>query len=269
MTVLVNDSADAVSLSRGAASSAVAAAPAGAADVLSSAVAAIVPAAGSGVRLGAGRSKALVELGGAPLLTWSLLALIAGGVGHLVVAVPTDDEQAARLREAVCLVLPDALVTFVTGGVDRTGSVRAALAVLSPQVDTVLVHDAARPLVPAELVARVLAAVRGGHEAVVPGLPVVDTVKQVEADRVTATLDRELLVAVQTPQGFRRDTLDRAYAAAAGPATDDAGLVERLGIPVHVVPGDPAAFKITRPLDLVLARAVLAGRLGEPATEPV
>lgn len=228
-------------------------------------VVAIVPAAGSGVRLGAGMSKALVGLGGTAVLSWSLAALLAGGAEHLVIALPADPEQATALRSAALAAVPEALVGFVAGGPDRSTSVRNALAVLPDAVEVVLVHDAARPLVPADLVARVLAAVQAGHDAVIPGVPVVDTVKQVSGDRVAATLDREALVAVQTPQGFRRAVLDRAYAAAAGPATDDAGLVERLGVAVHVVIGDPAAFKITRPLDLVLARAVLAGRLGEPA----
>lgn len=239
----------------------------GAAEVgsLSCSVAAIVPAAGFGLRLGAGVSKALVELGGIAALSWSLVALLAGGAEYLVIALPAVPEQAAALRSAALAAVPEALVGFVAGGPDRTASVRNALAVLPDSVEVVLVHDAARPLVPADLVARVLAAVHAGHGAVVPGVPVVDTVKQVTGDRVARTLDRDALVAVQTPQGFDRRVLDRAYAAAAGPTTDDAGLVERLGVAVHVVAGDPAAFKITRPLDLVLARAVLAGRLGEPA----
>jgi 2-C-methyl-D-erythritol 4-phosphate cytidylyltransferase len=120
------------------------------------------------------------------------------------------------------------------------------------------------------LVEAVDAAVRAGHPAVVPGLPVVDTVKRVAptefgVDEVVGTVDRAQLRAVQTPQGFRRDVLEQAYAdaAAAGDldATDDAGLVERLGVPVAVLPGDEQAFKVTRPLDLLLADAVLTQRL--------
>jgi 2-C-methyl-D-erythritol 4-phosphate cytidylyltransferase len=119
------------------------------------------------------------------------------------------------------------------------------------------------------LVEAVDAAVRAGHAAVVPGLPVVDTVKRVAAtqlgvDEVVGTLDRSPLRAVQTPQGFRREVLEQAYAQAAQrgdlDATDDAGLVERLGVPVSVVPGDEQAFKVTRPLDLLLADAVLTQR---------
>jgi 2-C-methyl-D-erythritol 4-phosphate cytidylyltransferase len=168
---------------------------------------------------------------------------------------------AAALPQAPCLV--------VAGGATRSLSVREALAALPPDIDVVLVHDAARPLAPVALVEAVEAAVRAGHPAVVPGLPVVDTVKQVAAtargtDEVVGTVDRAALRAVQTPQGFRRDVLQDAYrdAAAAGvlDATDDAGLVERLGVPVAVVPGDERAFKVTRPLDLLLADAVLAQR---------
>lgn len=126
-----------------------------------------------------------------------------------------------------------------------------------------LVHDAARPLAPVSLVDSVAAAVRAGAEAVVPGLPVADTIKAVdEHGTVVATVDRGSLRAVQTPQGFRRRLLAEAHAAGDpdAPATDDAGLVEALGGTVLVVPGDEEAFKVTRPLDLVLAEAVLARR---------
>jgi len=125
----------------------------------------------------------------------------------------------------------------------------------------VLVHDAARPLVPAELVSAVVAAVRSGHVAVVPGLAVVDTIKSVdEADDVSGTIDRSILRAVQTPQGFTRTVLQQAHALADDDATDDAGLVERLGMPVHVIPGHEEAFKVTRPFDILVAEAVLARR---------
>ncbi|MBA3744975.1 2-C-methyl-D-erythritol 4-phosphate cytidylyltransferase, partial [Sporichthya sp.] len=125
----------------------------------------------------------------------------------------------------------------------------------------VLVHDAARPLVPVELVDAVAAAVRAGAEAVIPALPVADTIKQVEGGLVVATPDRSGLAAVQTPQGFSREVLEKAHAAATGDtATDDAGLVERLGLPVRTVPGSEEAFKVTRPVDLLLAEAILARR---------
>lgn len=140
---------------------------------------------------------------------------------------------------------------------------RAALAVLPDDVDIVLVHDAARPLVPAELVEAIVQGVRGGAPAVIPGLAVSDTIKRVDAAGVVLdTPVRAELRAVQTPQGFRRDVLERAYEAAveavgAMLATDDAGLVERIGEPVLVIPGSPDAFKITHARDLERAEALL------------
>ncbi|MDX6206153.1 MAG: 2-C-methyl-D-erythritol 4-phosphate cytidylyltransferase, partial [Frankiales bacterium] len=150
----------------------------------------------------------------------------------------------------------------VPGGRTRQDSVRIALQALPDDVSVVLVHDAARPLVPSELVDAVAAAVCAGSPAVVPCLPLADTVKRADAaGRVVETLRRDELRAIQTPQGFRREVLVRAHAAAtAGPVTDDAGMVEALGVPVLLIAGDDEAFKVTRPLDLVLAEAVLARR---------
>jgi 2-C-methyl-D-erythritol 4-phosphate cytidylyltransferase/2-C-methyl-D-erythritol 2,4-cyclodiphosphate synthase len=150
-------------------------------------------------------------------------------------------------------------------------SVRLALAAVPADIDVVLVHDAARPLVPAALVSDVVAAVRGGADAVVPGIPLADTVKRIDdAGIVRETPDRAALRAVQTPQGFRRAALEAAHAAA-GPgaeATDDAGLVERGGGAVLVIPGHEEAFKVTRPQDLLLAEAVLAARAGSAGGAP-
>lgn len=223
----------------------------------------IVPAAGRGERLGAGAPKALRTLGGVPLLVHAVRALAAArAVGLVVVAAPPDD--VAQVRALLADHEVGAEVAVVAGGATRQESVRLALAALTPDVEVVLVHDAARPLVPVELVDRVAAAVRHGAAAVVPGLPVADTVKRVEAgdggERVVETLDRAALRAIQTPQGFRRDVLEAAHAAATDDATDDAGLVERAGATVTVVPGSEEAFKVTRPLDLLLAEAVLARR---------
>ena len=139
----------------------------------------------------------------------------------------------------------------------------AGLAALSDQVGVVLVHDAARCLAPAGVFGRVVEAVRDGALAVVPGVPVVDTIKQVDsAGRVVATPERSQLRAVQTPQGFRRDVLERAHAESSPEsiaATDDATLVERLGETVVVVDGDPRALKVTTPADLEGAARILAG----------
>lgn len=149
---------------------------------------------------------------------------------------------------------------FVNGGTERTDSVRAALDAVTG-ADIVLVHDAARCLTPSAVTRAVVAAVRAGHRAVVPVLPVTDTVKQVDASgTVVATVDRSDLRVVQTPQGFDAELLRRAHAASSGPATDDAGLVERLGEKVSTVPGHPHAFKITTPFDLAVAEALAGDR---------
>lgn len=150
-------------------------------------------------------------------------------------------------------------VCVVAGGRERTDSVRLALAAARERsaVEVVLVHDAARAFVPPELVSAVVAAVRAGAPAVIPVLAVTDTIKQVdEHGRILATVDRTGLRAVQTPQGFRVDVLVRAHELAAAGVTDDAGLVERLGERVFTVPGDPLAFKVTTPFDLLIAEAV-------------
>ena len=217
----------------------------------------IVPAAGRGERLAAGVPKALLPLAGEPLLVHAVRGALASGVVDVVaVAAPVDrlDEVQTLLQSQVTN-----LVT-VAGGADRRESVARALRALRPDVDTILVHDAARCLTPPAVFVAVVAAVAEGAAAVVPALPLADTVKQVEQDVVIGTPNRDTLRAVQTPQGFRRDVLERAHAAATQAVTDDAGLVERLGHQVSVVAGHEEAFKITRPLDLVLAEAILARR---------
>jgi len=228
----------------------------------------IVPAAGRGERLGPGAPKALRVLGGVPMLVHAVRALAsARSVDLVVVAAPEDgvDDVVALLGEHGLLDAdgPRAGAMVVAGGDTRQDSVARALHALPLDVDVVLVHDAARPLVPGSLVDLVAGAVRSGADAVVPGLGVADTIKAVgPGEVVTATLERSSLRAIQTPQGFRRTTLTAAHAAADpdAPATDDAGLAENLGVDVLVVPGDEEAFKVTRPLDLLLAEAVLARR---------
>ena len=229
---------------------------------LSGRTAALVPAAGRGERLGPGSPKALRFLGGQPLLVHAVHALSDARVVDLVV-VAAPAEQVEEVRSLLGQQEYAADVIVVSGGENRQESVARALLALPADIDVVLVHDAARPLVPSQLVAAVVSAVRAGHPAVVPGLPVADTIKSVDAaDNVQATLDRSALRAIQTPQGFDRSVLQAAHAAADldAPATDDAGLVEAGGITVHVVPGHEEAFKVTRPIDLVLAEAVLARR---------
>jgi 2-C-methyl-D-erythritol 4-phosphate cytidylyltransferase len=223
-------------------------------------IAAVVPAAGRGERLGPGTPKALRELSGVPILVHAVRAVAASrAVELVVVAAPPDGVH------LVASLLADhdlaAEVLVVAGGATRQDSVRLAVASLPAEFSGVLVHDAARPLVPVELVDAVAAAIRAGAAAVIPAVPVADTVKQVADGVVVATPDRSGLVAVQTPQGFARTVLEQAHDAADGTvATDDAGLVERLGVPVRTVPGSEEAFKVTRPLDLLLAEALLARR---------
>ena len=213
---------------------------------------AIVTAAGSGERLGAGIPKAFVDLGGLTLLERAVDGLLASGViRRVVVAAPADrvDQTAALL---------DGRATVVEGGPERHDTVRLALGAVG-EPEFVLVHDAARPLTPTDQIQRVVAALREGMRAVIPVLPVVDTIKAVDADGVVlGTPERAGLRAVQTPQGFETELLRRAYQrAGTAVVTDDASLVENVGTPVHTVAGDPLAFKITTALDLRLARAVL------------
>ncbi|GAB3199215.1 2-C-methyl-D-erythritol 4-phosphate cytidylyltransferase [Geodermatophilus arenarius] len=217
----------------------------------------IVAAAGSGSRLGADKPKALVELAGRPLVSWAVDTLLAGGVDEVVVAVPAAE------RDAFAAVLPGS-VALVDGGATRTASVRAALSAAGPHADAVLVHDAARPLTPPDVVARVLAALAAGVPAVVPVLPVVDTTVVVDAaGTVTEAVPRAVLRRVQTPQGFDRAVLVAAYAALddalvdalvdAAALTDDAAVVRAAGVPVTTVAGDERAAKVTVPHDLHLA----------------
>jgi len=215
---------------------------------------ALIVAAGEGQRLRAGVPKALVQLAGRPLLQWSIDAIAAvPEVRRIVVALP----QGTRAPPGV---------TGVAGGGVRSDSVRRALAACA-EGDPVLVHDAARPLVTAELAASVLAALAGDQtaDAAVAAVPVSDTVKQVapRSDVVSRTLDRRWLWAVQTPQVFRRPALERALdvpAEVLAQATDDAWLIERAGGKVIVVPAAAENIKVTTPLDLQLAELLLDGR---------
>lgn len=217
----------------------------------------VVVAAGRGERLGVG-SKAFVEIDGVPLLSWACAAALAAGVEELVAVVPADrcDDDIDGLPSGV---------VRVAGGGTRQASVAAGLAALSDRVDVVLVHDAARPLVPSSVFTAVADAVRSGHRAVVPAVPVTDTLRLIEPRPAESVVHRDRLVAVQTPQGFDRQTLIQAHAQAPRSitATDDAGLAELVGASVHVVPGHEEGFKVTRPLDLLLARAVVRQRDGD------
>jgi 2-C-methyl-D-erythritol 4-phosphate cytidylyltransferase len=217
---------------------------------------ALIVAAGSGERLGAGGPKALVPVGGRPMLDWSLEALSAvEAVTAVVVALPSGSPVA----------LPPGVIGVAGGGV-RSASVLAALEA-APEGDPILVHDAARPLATPDLFRRALDALAGtGADAVVAALPVTDTIKHVPpgGTAVSATLERAELWAVQTPQVFARAALERVLRGASAEqlasATDDAWLIEAAGGSVHVVAGEPDNFKITHPADLRAAELLLSQR---------
>jgi 2-C-methyl-D-erythritol 4-phosphate cytidylyltransferase len=221
--------------------------------------AAIVPAAGRGERLGLGTPKALRPIAGTPMLVHAVRALQAARCVDLVVVV-APEEFVTEVQGLMSQV--DIELSVVSGGDTRQASVSRGLIMLPADIDVVLVHDAARPLVPADVVTNVVSAVRAGHPAVIPALPVVDTIKRVnDTSHVTETVDRSQLRAVQTPQGFARDVLQRVHAEAENEdITDDAGLIEAAGVPVLIIPGHEEALKITRPLDLVIAEAIVAKR---------
>ena len=217
---------------------------------------AIVVAAGRGERLGLDRPKAFARLGGRPLLAESLERLDESEwVDEIVVAAPEGWVEPALLlaEELGC----GKVVSVVAGGAERTDSVRVALGEVPDEATVALVHDAARPLLPADVIERVLVALSEGWDAVVPGMPIPDTVKRVDGDTVVETLDRARLVAVQTPQAVVAPVLRAALADAAGPASDCAALVERAGGRVKVVPGDPRLLKVTDPADLELLERLL------------
>jgi 2-C-methyl-D-erythritol 4-phosphate cytidylyltransferase len=227
-------------------------------------VAALVLGAGSGARLRATQDaappKALVSLRGMTLLARSLAALAAAR--ELEWILPVLPAEALGAWPRVRAELPDAarVLAPVAGGAERQDSARAGLAALPGDATHVAVHDAARPLVRAADVSRVVAAALA-HGAAILAEPVRDTIHRVADGRITATPPRAECFAAQTPQVFRIDWLREAYAKAAGDGvlgTDDAALVARLGNPVHVVPGDPANFKITTAADLARAEAWLA-----------
>jgi 2-C-methyl-D-erythritol 4-phosphate cytidylyltransferase len=218
---------------------------------------AIVVAAGSGERLGAGRPKAFVPVGGRPMAAWSLDAIAAAGIPRAVVAVPPGHGAAAE--EALHRDLPLGLA-FVEGGATRSESVRNALAAAGPDAEAVLVHDAARPMVTAEIFVRTLAALADA-DAAIAAARVTDTIKEAGADGIVVrTHDRSRLWAIQTPQAFRAEVLRKALAAGEdvlAQATDDAWLVERAGGIVRVVESPAANFKVTTPHDLALAGSLL------------
>ncbi len=226
-------------------------------------VVALLLCAGRGERLGAEVPKAFVPLAGRPLFAWSLGVLQdCPGIDAIVVVGPV--RTARELLAAGGRSYPK-LVAFVEGGAERQDSVARGLAAAPAEHDMVAVHDAARALVSVEVVERTLAQARAGGAAIA-AVPLVDTLKRVEAGRIVATAPRAGLWCAQTPQVFRRDWITAAHAAASAATTDDAALVEALGHEVRIAAGDALNFKITTAADLELAASWLAraaARTGE------
>lgn len=232
----------------------------------------VLVAAGRGERLGAGKPKAFVDLGGRTLLEHCVATIAAlEEPGALVVVVPIDEVAGASL--AVTAAAPahsQWAVSVVAGGRERHESVRHGFEALPATVEVALVHDAARPLTPGPLFERVADAVRTRGISIIPVLPVADTLKRVGADgMVHETVDRAPLVAVQTPQGFPRALLASAHdalhalTADAQAPTDDAEVVQRSGGAVGTVSGDTLAHKLTTPGDHALLSALLAAQDGD------
>lgn len=224
-------------------------------------IAVVIPAAGSGRRMG-GVRKQFLELAGEPLLLHTLRPFLEHpDVGWIVVALSAEDadDPPSWLRGV------DPRVALVRGGAERAESVMRALAAVPDEADVVLVHDAARPLVTRALIDRTVAAVKEGQGAIA-ALPISDTVKRVANGAVVETADRSELYRAQTPQAFPRALLIEAYRAAAllgRASTDDAAVVERYGKGhVVVVEGDPENVKVTDPADMTIASALFARRAG-------
>lgn len=227
-------------------------------------VIALVAAAGQGTRLGASVPKAFVPLRGRSLVERSVTAMIFSQVvDEVIVLISPDMEGYARsLLGSAGLFEAEIPVRLVYGGGERADSVWAGLQAIPDDNAVVLIHDAARALTPPGMIARVAGAVLSGSPAVIPVIPVVDTIKKVLNDAVLSTPERSALRAVQTPQGFDLASLreaNRAYFSSSDAgfvATDDASLMEWRGVDVRTVQGDPMAFKVTTPIDMMLARTI-------------
>jgi 2-C-methyl-D-erythritol 4-phosphate cytidylyltransferase len=228
-------------------------------------VVALLLAAGRGRRLGRELPKAFVPLAGRPVVAHALEALLATPEIDLVIPVLGEGEMAGW-EQAIGADCPrDRLAAPVLGGAERQDSVRAGVAALPGTTEFVAVHDAARALVRPEAVSRVIAAARAGGAAIL-AMPARDTIKRVEGDRIRATPPRSECWAAQTPQVFGVELLREALAKAAAEnylGTDDAELVERLGVCVRIVPGHSDNLKVTHPEDLVLAEHLLRERTKE------
>jgi 2-C-methyl-D-erythritol 4-phosphate cytidylyltransferase/2-C-methyl-D-erythritol 2,4-cyclodiphosphate synthase len=228
--------------------------------VIHAAVAVILVAAGSGSRLGAAEPKAFVPIAGRTILERALDGVFSmAEPAQVVVVAPSAMLDEARRQATAVAGAASSYLSVVAGGDTRQQSVSAGLAVIGDGVEVVLVHDSARAFTPPAQLDAVVAAVRSSGSGVVPGLPVADTIKQVDwLGTIERTVDRASLLAVQTPQGFPREQLVAAYAGATDEHTDDAALFAAAGHTVTTIDGDPLAFKITTPWDLRRAESLVA-----------
>jgi 2-C-methyl-D-erythritol 4-phosphate cytidylyltransferase len=219
----------------------------------------VLVAAGRGERAGGAVPKQFRAVGGTPLVLRALAPFLSHpAVAHVSLVVPPDLIAAPP----EWLQSLDSRVILVAGGAERADSVRRGLAALPPGCVIVLVHDAARPFIARDVIDRVIAVARAG-EGAVPALPVSDTIKRGSGDppHIESTVPRDRLWLVQTPQAFPRAALDAAHQApsAAGAATDDAAMVERLGLVVRLVPGSAFNMKVTTPDDFAIAELLAPG----------
>ena len=235
-------------------------------------VAVVITAAGAGDRLGPGAPKAHRLLDGKPLFVYSLRTFAGvADINHIIVVARAD--EVTNVQETVATdpsLAPAHLnIDVVAGGATRQESVACGLAALNADDDLVLIHDAARALVPSDVVRSVIACLAAGDQAVIPVVAVTDTMRAFNDGNVGPVVDRAGLVAVQTPQGFTKDIVVQAHqdfdARSGVAATDDASLVELLGVSVTHVEGSPDAFKVTYANDLLLAESVIADRKGVQA----
>jgi 2-C-methyl-D-erythritol 4-phosphate cytidylyltransferase len=221
---------------------------------------AVIVAAGRGERFG-DRGKVLSVAAGRPLLAWSLDAMLgATTIGEiLVVCGEHTRHDISELLDGLSTDIP---IRSCVGGEQRQDSVRAGLACLSGSVEVAVIHDAARPLATSEMTDDVANAART-HGAAITAVPVTDTIKEVEGDRIVRTVPRDVLQAAQTPQAFRLEPLLHAMSGTEVALTDEAGVFEQAGIPVLVRPGSHANIKVTMPEDLLLVDALLRARIAK------
>jgi 2-C-methyl-D-erythritol 4-phosphate cytidylyltransferase len=230
-------------------------------------VVAIIPAAGEGRRMGSAVEKQFLHLRGIPILAHTLRVFEQSTKIDGIVLVVAAQQRLALESEVLGPHPCKKLLQVIDGGAERQDSVANGLRAIPPKCDLVVVHDGVRPLVSIALLEAVLEAAHD-HGAAIAAIPAGDTVKQAESQKVVATLERETIWLAQTPQVFQAELLRKAYENAAkdqAVVTDDAALVERIGVAVHLVHGSPENIKVTTPADLVVAEAILAGREAQRA----